>query len=183
MSVGCVARAGPGFGKGKTGMESGVLRRAANAYLKFADVVYKCVLFLSKVITIAMVASVSYAVVGRFLLPRTPRWCEEVGILCMVWICFLMASLAIRDGIHIRMTILEYVLPKKVSQALHFLSYVVLLALSAVWIVAGWEVVEMTRIPKMPSTQFPMAVLYGSVLASGVLGVIMSLARLLRGGW
>ena len=156
---------------------------AIAAYQKFADVVYLCIRGLCKIICAVMVLSVFYAVLGRFILPTTPRWCEEVGILCMVWICFLASTLAIRDGIHVRMDILNYVLPKAVSKALHALSYVALLVLCLVWIFAGWEVIDMTLIPKMPSTQLPQAILYGSVFASGILGAIMSLSRLLRGGW
>ncbi len=164
-------------------MESSPVRQLVDMYQKFTDCIYALIRMVSKTLCIVMVISVSYAVVGRFILRSTPRWCEEVGILCMVWLCFLTATMSIRDGIHIRMNILEYIVPASVTKFLHFLSYVVLLVLSAVWIVAGWEVVELTLIPKMPSTQFPMAVLYSSVFVSGILGVIMSLSRLLRGGW
>lgn len=153
------------------------------AYQKFANVVYICIRALCKVICAVMVLSVFYAVIGRFVLRSTPRWCEEVGILCMVWICFLSSTMAIRDGIHVRMDILNYILPAPLAKTLHALSYVALLVLCVVWIYAGWEVVDMTMIPRMPSTQLPQAVLYGSVFASGILGTIMTLSRLLRGGW
>lgn len=157
--------------------------RIIDIYQKFAGVVYAFVLLLTKALCVIMIVSVSYAVAGRFILHATPRWCEEVGILSMIWVCFLSASLAIRDGNHIRMTILEYVLPRKAVKALHILAYIVLLSLSAIWIYAGWDVVQLTRMTRMPSTRLPMAVSYASVFVSGILGVIMSLSRLLRGGW
>lgn len=157
--------------------------KLVNRYQSFSDIIYKIILIACKVLFIGMVFSVTYAVVGRFILRSTPKWCEETGILCMVWICFLSATMAIRDGAHIRMTILEYVFPKKVSQYLHFQSYVVLLILSVIWTIYGKQVIELTLVPKMPSTQLPMAVLFGSVFVSGVLGIIMSLSRLLKGGW
>jgi TRAP-type C4-dicarboxylate transport system permease small subunit len=164
-------------------MESATGGGVIAAYQKFADAVYVCIRALCKIICAVMVLSVFYAVLGRFILPTTPRWCEEVGILCMVWICFLSSTMAIRDGIHVRMDILDYILPRAIAKALHALSYVALLILCLVWIYAGWEVVEMTLRPRMPSTQLPQAVLYGSVFASGIFGVVMTLSRLLRGGW
>lgn len=153
------------------------------AYQKFTDVVYAGIKIFSKALCGVMVLSVFYAVIGRFVLKATPRWCEEIGILCMVWICFLSSTLAIRDGIHVRMDIINFVIPKPAAKFLHALSYVLLLILCSVWIYAGADVVEMTLIPRMPSTQFPQAVLYSSVFASGVLGVIMCVSRLLKGGW
>ncbi len=156
---------------------------AIAAYQKFAGAVYVFIRILCKIICGVMVASVFYAVVGRFVLSSTPRWCEEVGILCMVWICFLSSTMAIRDGIHVRMDILDVVLPKWLSKTLHCLAYVLLLILCAIWMYAGWEVVEMTMRARMPSTRLPQAVLYGSVFASGVFGAIMTVSRLLRGDW
>ncbi len=153
------------------------------AYQKFANAVYIFIRALCKIICAVMVFSVFYAVIGRFVLSSTPRWCEEVGILCMVWICFLASTMAIRDGVHVRMDVIDLVLPKTVAKALHFLSYAMLLILCLVWIYAGWDVIDMTLIPKMPSTQLPQAVLYGSVFASGVFGAIMTISRMLRGGW
>jgi TRAP-type C4-dicarboxylate transport system permease small subunit len=91
--------------------------------------------------------------------------------------------MAIRDGIHIRMTLLEYILPYKIQKLLHFFAYVVLLALHLAWVFAGWQVVQLTLIPKMPATQFSMAVLFSSVFVSAALGIIMTVSRLIKGEW
>lgn len=164
-------------------MEISLIHRVVNGYQKFADIFYQIIQFACKLLFIGMVFSVSYAVFGRFILSNTPKWSEEIGILCMVWICFLTAALAIRDGIHIRMTIIEFLLPKKVCQVLHFLSYIILLALSIIWTIYGGQVIGLTLVAKMPSTQLPMAVLYGSVGVSGAIGIFMALSRLLKGDW
>ena len=152
-------------------------------YQMFADMVYKLSLILNKILFIIMIFSISYAVIGRLVLHTSPRWCEETGILCMVWMCFLTAAMAIRDGIHIRMTLLEYFLPPKIKKALHIFAYIFLLVLNIIWIFAGWQVVQLTLIPKMPATQFPMAVLFSSVFVSAFLGIIMTVSRLIKGGW
>jgi TRAP-type C4-dicarboxylate transport system permease small subunit len=152
-------------------------------YQKFADGVYILIQWLCKIIIIIMVASVTIAVVGRYVFRFTPKWCEETGILCMVWVCFLSATLAIKDGIHIRMTIFEYFIPQKATKALHCFAYIFLLALHIAWIIAGWQLIEITIVPRMPSTQLPQATLYGSVFVMGIFGVIMSLSRLFKGEW
>jgi TRAP-type C4-dicarboxylate transport system permease small subunit len=130
-----------------------------------------------------MVLSVSIAVFGRFVLQKTPRWTEELGILCLVWLCFLTSAMAIKDGIHIRMTLLDYVLPKRICKVLHCLSYIALLALSIVCMVVGIQAIELTLLTKLPATHLSSAFLYGSVGVAACLSIFMAISRLLKGEW
>jgi len=159
------------------------IRKVIDAYQKFTDFVYELALIVCRLFYVVMVVMIFYAVIGRTFLQASPAWANEVGVLAMVWICFLTAALSIRDGTHIRMTLIEYVVPKKVAQILHFLVYVTLLWLSILFVIYGWDTIELTMLARMPALQVPMAVTFSSVFVSGVLGIIMTISRLLRGGW
>ena len=152
-------------------------------YLAVSDRIYIVVRSLCKLLLLIMTLSVSYAFVGRFIIKKTPSWCEELGILCMVWVGLLSSALAIRDGIHIRMTVINYIFSDKVCKTMHFCSYVVLLILNIVWVKYGVQVISLTFRTKMTALQLPQSVLYGSVAVVGVIGIVMTLARMVKGEW
>ncbi len=147
---------------------------------KITNTIYYGIEIICKLLFIVMVFSISYAVFGRFVLKSAPRWCEELGILCMVWICFLSSTLAIKDGTHIRMTLLEVFLPKSICHKLHLFSYIGILAISIIWMIYGYQVVLLSLVPRMPSTQLSMAWLYSTVMVTGFCGIIMSISKLLE---
>lgn len=133
---------------------------------------------LSKLIFVVMVLSVSIAVVGRFVFSKSPSWTEEIGILSLVWLCFLTAAMGVRDGSHMRMTIIEYIFSKKVCLVMHKIAYVGLIAIYALFIVTGFEAIQMMSRSILPATKLPMSTMYGSIFISGIFGLIMAIARL-----
>lgn len=157
--------------------QKGLLDRLANGISGF-------MLLLCVLIFAVMVYSVSYGVLGRYLpFIRNPRWTQELAILCMVWLCFLGAGYAIKEGLHVRMTILEFVIPKKVAAFLHRLAYGLLLAVNLMWVVYGIQILTLTSRAKMSATGWPMSTIYLSVVIGGLYGAAMSLYRILKGGF
>ncbi len=145
---------------------------------KLSRGIYWIIEGITKLIFIVMVISVSIAVVGRFVFSKSPSWTEEIGILSLVWLCFLTATMGIRDGSHMRMTIIEYIFPKKVTLVMHKIAYVVLIAIHSVFIGVGIEAVLMMSKSVLPATGLPLSTMYSSILISGVFGLIMAVARL-----
>ena len=131
----------------------------------------------AKLIFVIMVVSVSIAVVGRFVFSKSPSWTEEVGILSLVWLCFLTAAMGIRSGSHMRMTIIEYIFSTKVCNVLHRISYGVLVALYVLFIKIGYDAILMMSKSILPATKLPLSVMYSAVFVSGVLGLVMAVAK------
>ena len=137
-----------------------------------------CVLFFT-----VMVFSVSYGVIGRYVpFIRNPRWTQELAILCMVWLCFVSAGYAIKNGLHVRMTILTGLLPQKVQAVITRLTYVLLLAVNVFFVVYGLKLMHLTRRARMSATGWPMKITYLSVVVGGVYGASMALYRVIKGG-
>ena len=104
------------------------------------DFTYKVVLFICKILLIAVFLITSTSVIGRYVpfIPD-PSWSEEVGLTCMSYMAVLRAALAIRRGAPIRMTAFDMYLPKKVVKALDILSDVAVMILGVVMMAVGWN--------------------------------------------
>lgn len=151
---------------------------------RIADVISTGMLILCVLVFAVMVFAVSYGVIGRYLpFVKNPRWTQELGILCMVWLCFLSAGFAIKEGLHVRMSIINYLVPKKTASFFHGCAYILLLVINAAWVVYGVQLMQLTKMAKMSATRWPMSVIYMSVVIGGIYGASMSLYRLLKGGF
>jgi len=55
----------------------------------------------------AMVAIITWEVICRYVLKIPMVWCEQLASYTMVWLAFMSAAIAFRQGAHIGMTILS----------------------------------------------------------------------------
>ena len=106
----------------------------------FYDWMYKIVLFICKLLLIADICVVSFAVLGRYVpfIPD-PTWTEEITLTLMSYMAVLSAALAIRRGAHIRMTSFDRYLPKKLVDILDIAADIGVLILAVIMIVVGWQ--------------------------------------------
>lgn len=104
------------------------------------DRIYKLFLVICKLLLIADIAVVSFAVAGRYIpfIPD-PTWSEEVTLTLMSYMAVLSAALAIRRDAHIRMTVFDRYLPPVVVKALDVVSDVAVLILALIMITVGWK--------------------------------------------
>lgn len=151
---------------------------------KVADAISAFMIMICVLIFAVMVFSVSYGVIGRYIpFVRNPRWTQELAILCMVWLCFLSAGYAIKEGLHVRMSILDLIIPKKAASFLHRCAYMMLVVINVIWIVFGIQLMNLTKMAKMSATRWPMSIIYLSVVMGGIYGAAMAVYRLLKGGF
>ncbi|MBR2765764.1 MAG: TRAP transporter small permease [Blautia sp.] len=106
----------------------------------FYDWMYRIVLFICKLLLIADICVVSFAVLGRYVpfIPD-PTWTEEITLTLMSYMAVLSAALAIRRGAHIRMTSFDRYLPKALVDILDILADIGVLILAVIMIVVGWQ--------------------------------------------
>ena len=104
----------------------------------FYSAVYKVVMLLCKLMLIADILVTSWVVLQRFV-PSIPpaNWGEEVILTLMVYMAVLSASLAIRRNAHIRMTLFDNKLPKKMIPFLDLFSDILVLILAFIMAFEG----------------------------------------------
>ena len=106
----------------------------------FYDWMYKIIMVICKLLLIADICVVTFAVLGRYIsfIPD-PSWSEEITLTLMCYMAVLSAALAIRRGAHIRMTSFDRYLPKVVINVLDILADIGVIILAVVIIKYGFE--------------------------------------------
>lgn len=104
------------------------------------DVIYNVILFLCKIMLIVDILITVFSVLGRHVpfIPD-PAWTEEMVLTLMSYMAVLSAALAIRRQSHIRMTIFDDKLPKKVLLVLELLADLLILILGIFMVVVGLQ--------------------------------------------
>ena len=106
----------------------------------FYDYMYKILMVICKLLLVADICVVSFAVLGRYVpfIPD-PTWTEEITLTLMSYMAVLSAALAIRRGAHIRMTSFDRYLPKTAVDILDIASDIGILILAFVMIKYGFQ--------------------------------------------
>ena len=154
------------------------------AYSRFEDFFSSVMLALCVLIFAVMVFSVSYGVLGRYLtFVKAPRWTQELAILCLVWLCFVSAGYAIKVNKHVRMSIIDGIVPKGAVKYFHIGACVFLLLVNLFFVVYGIKLVSLSSKARMAATGWPLNITYFSVVIGGIYGFFMSLGRIIKGGF
>ena len=120
----------------------------------------------------AMVASVVWQVLSRYLFVVPAAWTEELARFLLIWIGMLGAAYAYRRGSHLGIDLLANKLAARGKQTLHIVVHVVCLLFAAtVLVIGGGSLVAMTWELKQYSAAMglPIAYVYSVIPASGVL--------------
>jgi len=140
--------------------------------------VEKLVLAVIVLLMSVLVLVTSYQVFSRYVLNQPLRWSEELSRYLLVWIVFLGAWAALKEGRHLGMDILSRRIPPRWRPRLGvFVDAVVLAFLIAVLSIAP-EILEITSRQRSAVLRVPMSLIY---LAFPVGAALMSVEIVL--GW
>ena len=159
------------------------LKKMQSYYSKFEDVFSDLMIGLCVAVFSVMVFSVSYGVLGRYLtFVKAPRWTQELAVLCLVWLCFVSAGYAIKTNKHVRMSIIDSIVSKKVAKALQIGAYVFLMLVNLFLVIYGINLMALSANARMAATGWPMNITYLSVVIGGIYGFFMAFGKVLKGG-
>lgn len=147
---------------------------------KIIDVVYKVVEFLSAICLAGQVVLISYAVFGRFFLPKTPSWCEEISRVLMVWMSLLTAALAVKDDSHVQMSVFDKLFGQiglKIRDAIYALLNI---GFCGILFWKGWDLIVQSHRTRLAASGLPSSFMYGAACAGGLVMAIMLIYRLWR---
>lgn len=140
---------------------------------KFYDAVYWLFMSFCKLVFIASICITSYVVFCRYILHSTPRWGEQAILLCMVYMALISASLAVRTDTHIRVMLIDYLLPQKVIGLLKAMSHVMIFGFSLFMIIYGVQFTALMGKSVMSGLGCKQSFLYASVPIAGVCMLLM----------
>lgn len=95
------------------------------------DIFLNLDVYVSSIIMIILIVITFLGVIFRYIVGKPFTWLEEVQLMCMVWIGFLSAGAAFRNGSHIAIEMVVDALPLAGQKAVNwFIRIVVLFVLS-----------------------------------------------------
>ena len=129
-------------------------------------------------LVVAMVVSVTWQVLSRYLFVVPAAWTEELARFLLIWIGMLGAAYAYRTRSHLGLDLLPAKLTGNRKVALNILTHLVcLLFAAAVLVTGGSSLVAMTWELKQYSAAMgvPIAYVYSVIPVSGVLICVFAL--------
>jgi TRAP-type transport system small permease protein len=128
---------------------------------------------------VIMTVIISYQVISRFGLNYTPTWIQPMSLLLMVWIGFLGIAIGFQDNSHIRITLFEEKMPKKLQRVMTVLQRLLAILFGFFMLIEGSKFSYKMLDSSIPGIGVPSAFLYVVVPAAGALIIIYLLSEFL----
>lgn len=130
--------------------------------------------------SVVMVASLLLGVFFRYVVQASLTWSEEVAILAFTWVVLLTSSLGVRENSHVRISLIDDLLPPRVRWALMQLILIAIAVFGLVMVWSGYRFVEFTLGQVSPAVQYPVWLMNASVPVAGALIAVHAVGRLRR---
>ena len=131
---------------------------------------------LNRWIVIAMMAVmvllVFMNVVSRYIFNHSIIWAEEVSQYLMVWVAFLAAGLALREGRHVAIEILQDRLPSTTRRMTRHFVALLLVVFMGILIVLGFQFAHFAWDQESPVLNIPLGIPYLAVPIGALLLMI-----------
>ena len=136
-------------------------------------------LWLSALGLVGMTAIIGWQVFARYVLNSAPSWTEQAGLFLMLWFILFAAAAGVREGFHIRLSLLQDALKGKPRIALLVFCHLVVLTFGVVMAVAGAELAARTWQHTIPAINVPRGLSYLPLSGAGGLIVFFSIEHII----
>ncbi|TXB70106.1 TRAP transporter small permease [Paracoccus aurantiacus] len=133
-----------------------------------------------------MAVVVGWNVTLRFATDRSLPWADEVARYTMIWLVFLGAGLALREGAHVALSSLQGALPARAAFIVRAIVLVLLLVFFAVMIRIGWDYMMRAQFQLSAALRMKMSWVYAAMpVGFALMGIHLLLIarRYLRHGF
>lgn len=130
------------------------------------------------VIAILLVWCLLISIFFRYVIGYALSWPEEISMLLFVWLVLLAGSLGVREGFHVRLSIVFERLPTPIHNVLDRLITLAITAFGAVLLYSGRDLVVRTAGSFSATIRYPMDMLHYPVPLCGALIILYGLSHL-----
>lgn len=152
--------------------------KLARGLLRIDDLVLKLTLFLCGGGLLAMVVVAGLGVIFRFVLHNSLSWSDELAAYLFVWLTCLGAAAGVKLRVHPEVRILADRCPPALSHLLADLIDCAILALGAVFVAYGGDMLDLMGTETAASLPISMVYPYLSIPVCGALLVFHSAVRI-----
>jgi len=129
--------------------------------------------------TLAMLVLIFIQVVMRYVFSHTPPWTEELALLAFSWATMGGLALGVREGFHVRLTLLSERLPPRAAAAWEVGINLLTAFLGAYFLWSGLRFLEFTEGSTSAAMEYPIELLNGMAPISGALVCLFALGRVI----
>ncbi|MBX3601476.1 MAG: TRAP transporter small permease [Rubrivivax sp.] len=132
----------------------------------------------NQALIVALMASMAVLVfanvVSRYVFNHSILWVEELTQIQMIWVTYLGAGLALREGRHVSVDTLQDLLPPPLQRLLRTLIAIALATFMLVLLVLGVQIAQFTWAQETPMMGLPTGLPYLAIPV-GAAGVLLHL--------
>ena len=128
---------------------------------------------------IALVMCLLISIFFRYVIGQALSWPEELSMFLFTWLVLLTSSLGVREGFHVRLSILFERLPSPIRKVLARLITLAITAFGAILIYSGNDLVVRAAGHLSATIGYPLEIINCSTSVCGALIVVHSLSCLL----
>ena len=141
----------------------------SNAVARLSETASVLVKWFAGVGLMLMTAIIAWQVFARYVLNDSPAWGEQAALLLMIWYVMFAAAAGVREGFHIRITLLGDHLSAKPKRIVHLLAHAIvgLFGLAMAW--WGVELARETWEHVIPTLGLSRGYAYVPIPISGLL--------------
>lgn len=129
---------------------------------------------------VVIMAVMALGVFFRYVLNDSLSWSEEVARYGLVAITFIGCGAAIRRRSHVRIDLLDLVLPPRVFFALRLVLDLLVLGFLAYAAWRTWQITGFLRTSRSPAMQMPINIVYWCIFAGFVLAALRQIQMIVR---
>ena len=128
------------------------------------------------ILAVALVSCLLISIFFRYVVGQALSWPEELSMLLFTWLVLLTSTLGVREGFHVRLSIVFSRFPKPMQRWLWKLIVLGIAGFGAVLIYSGWDLMRRTAGNLSATIGYPLEAINLAAPVCGVLIVIHSLA-------
>lgn len=145
----------------------------------------RAALWVSAAGLVVMTLMICWQVFARYVLNAAPAWTEQAALLLMLYFILFAAAAGVREGFHIRLSLLQESLPPVPQRALRVFAHLVVGGFGVAMAYAGGQLIAETWQHVIPTLGIPRGIAYVPLAGAGGLIAFFSLEHLIaewRGG-
>jgi TRAP-type C4-dicarboxylate transport system permease small subunit len=147
---------------------------------KFLDTLFRGMEILMAFFLAVMIVLVFMNVLLRYLFSTGFAWSEEIARLCFIYLVYLGSIGAMRDNQHLIIDSLLSRIPVLAQKITYFLVQAAIIWVMAILTRGSWQLVLQNLNDRWVATQFPIFLVYGIGLVTGISIIVIALANIYR---
>lgn len=129
-------------------------------------------------IAVLLVLCLLVSIFFRYVIGYALSFPEELSMLLFAWLVLLAGSLGVREGFHVRLTIVTNTLPSTLRKVLARLVTLGIMVFGGVLLYSGQDLVVRTAGDLSATIRYPIEILYYPAPICGALIILHSLSHL-----